>query len=232
MTLSADDLFIELAEHISESTDGAISHFEMIKGQLILHTDGAHLKKLLHFLRDDAECQFKQLVDICGVDYPEEAQRFEVVYNLLSLRNNQRIRVKVRTDEWTPIPSVTTIFSSAGWVEREVWDMYGVMFEGHPDHRRILTDYGFEGHPQRKDFPLTGYVELRYDETQKRVVYEPVKLTQDFRVFDNLSPWEGLTTVQLPGDEKAVRPEKGVMPYAKVPEHHKPMAGKKAGGEK
>lgn len=231
MTLSADDLFIELAEHIAESTDGAVTHFEMVKGQLILRTEPTALKKLLLFLRDDAECQFKQLVDVCGVDYPEDALRFEVVYNLLSLRNNQRIRVKVRTDEWTPIPTVSTIFSSAGWAEREVWDMYGVMFEGHPDHRRILTDYGFEGHPQRKDFPLTGYVELRYDETQKRVVYEPVKLTQDFRVFDNMSPWEGLTSVQLPGDEKAMVPEKGLMPYPKMPVVEEPKA-KKSGGKK
>jgi NADH-quinone oxidoreductase subunit C len=141
-------------------------------------------------------------VDILGVDYPEQEERFEVVYQFLSLRHNQRVRVKVTTDEDSPVPSVAGIYPSAIWYEREVWDMYGVFFADHPDLRRILTDYGFEGHPLRKDFPLTGYVELRYDDEQKRVVYEPVKLTQDFRTFDFLSPWDGMTR-QLPGDEKA-----------------------------
>jgi NADH-quinone oxidoreductase subunit C len=142
------------------------------------------------------------LIDICGVDYPEREQRFEVVYHLLSPRENQRIRVKCETDEKTPVPSVVAVFPAANWFEREAYDMYGIMFSGHPDLRRILTDYGFQGFPLRKDFPLTGYVEVRYDDAQKRVVYEPVKLTQEFRSFDFMSPWEG-TDYVLPGDEKA-----------------------------
>jgi NADH-quinone oxidoreductase subunit C len=175
---------------------------EVICGQAVMTTDAAHLIALLTFLRDDPNFMFKQLVDVAGVDYPDRPQRFEVVYQLLSFKHNQRIRVKVQTDEHTPVPSVTGIFSSAGWFEREVWDMYGVLFSDHPDLRRILTDYGFDGHPQRKDFPLTGYVELRYDVEQKRVVYQPVKLNQAYRSFDFLSPWEGPEYV-LPGDEKA-----------------------------
>jgi NADH-quinone oxidoreductase subunit C len=142
------------------------------------------------------------LVDICGADYPDREKRFDVVYNLLSLRHNTRIRLKVETDEDTPVPSCTGVYSAAGWFEREAWDLYGIYFSDHPDLRRILTDYGFEGHPLRKDFPLTGYVELRYDPDQRRVVYEPVKLKQEFRSFDFLSPWEGMSHV-LPGDEKA-----------------------------
>ena len=157
-------------------------------------------------LRDDPATQFDQLIDICGVDYPEREQRFEVVYHLLSLRRNNRLRVKVCTDENTPVPSIVGLYPAAGWFERECWDMYGIKFSGHPDLRRILTDYGFEGHPLRKDFPLTGFVEVRYDDEQKRVVYEPVKLVQDFRNFDNLSPWAGMTDVMLPGDEKGTRP--------------------------
>jgi NADH-quinone oxidoreductase subunit C len=141
-------------------------------------------------------------MDVCGADYPEREQRFDVVYNLLSLKHNQRVRVKAMTDEATPVPSVVSVFNSAGWFEREAWDLYGIFFSDHPDLRRILTDYGFQGHPLRKDFPLTGYVEVRYDQEQKRVIYEPVKLTQDFRTFDFLSPWEGMTPL-LPGDEKA-----------------------------
>jgi len=215
MSFTQDDIMTELAEHIQEETGGAVSHFAVSKGELILHTSRESLKKLLIFLRDDPECEFKQLVDICGVDYPQKAERFEVVYNLLSMEQNNRVRVKVTTDEDTPVPSVVSVFAGANWAEREVWDMYGVMFEGHPDHRRILTDYGFDGHPLRKEFPLTGFVELRYDEAEKRVVYEPVQLNQDFRVFDNLSPWEGLTKIQLPGDEKATKPETGYMPYDK-----------------
>lgn len=159
-------------------------------------------------LRDDPKCAFAQLVDVCGADYPERAERFDVVYNLLSPALNQRLRVKVRASESSPVPSVATLWPSANWFEREAYDLYGIQFEGHPDLRRILTDYGFEGHPLRKDFPLTGYTEVRYDETQKRIVYEPVSLPQDFRNFDTLSPWEGMTNVQLPGDEKAVDPEK------------------------
>ena len=168
----------------------------------------ADIVRVLTFLRDDPQTQFINLVDICGVDYPERAERFEVVYNLLSIRQNLRIRLKVPTDESTPVPSATGLFSSAGWLEREAWDMYGIYFSDHPDLRRLLTDYGFEGHPMRKDFPLTGYVEVRYDDAQKRVVYEPVKLTQEFRNFDFLSPWEGAQAV-LPGDEKADKASEG-----------------------
>ena len=145
---------------------------------------------------------FNQLVDVCGVDWPEREKRFDVVYNLLSLRNNQRVRIKVATDESTPVPSASSLYSSANWFERETYDLYGVWFSDHPDLRRILTDYGFEGHPLRKDFPLTGFVELRWDDVQKRVIYEPVKLAQEFRRFDFMSPWEGAKHV-LPGDEKA-----------------------------
>ena len=201
------DALEDLAEYIEEKLDAVKSHsFE--NGELILMAETAEIKKILNFLRDDKECHCQLLMDITAVDYPDRLKaRFEVVYQLLSLRHNHRVRVKVDASEDTLVPSVVDVYKSAGWFEREVWDMYGVMFDGNPDLRRILTDYGFEGHPQRKDFPLTGYVELRYDEELKRVVYEPVKLTQDFRSFDYLSPWEGLTDVQkgqlLPGDEKA-----------------------------
>jgi len=166
--------------------------------------------QVLTLLRDDPNCMFKQLVDVCGVDWPDQDERFEVVYNLLSLKHNQRVRVRLTTSEDQPVPSVVEVFSSANWFEREVWDMYGVVFSGHPDLRRLLTDYGFEGHPLRKDFPLTGTMEVRYDDEQARVVYEPVRLTQDFRNFDFLSPWEGAldpavdaAARALPGDEKA-----------------------------
>ncbi len=175
---------------------------ETINGEQVLNVAGGMLLPLLTALRDDVDAQFVQLVDIAGVDFPEREQRFEVVYLLLSLKKNERLRVRVVTDEKTPIPSAISVFSSAGWYEREAWDMYGILFADHPDLRRILTDYGFEGHPQRKDFPLTGYVELRYDVEQKRVVYEPVKLNQAYRNFDYLSPWEGMDYA-LPGDEKA-----------------------------
>ena len=158
------------------------------------------VRRVLSYLRDDVNCQFKQLMDICGVDYPERENRFDVVYHLISLTHNRRIRVKAQVSNES-MPSVVEVFSTAGWFEREVWDMFGIFFDGNPDLRRILTDYGFEGHPLRKDFPLTGFVEIRYDEEQKRVVYEPVKLAQDFRNFDFLSPWEGPGA--LPGDEKA-----------------------------
>jgi NADH-quinone oxidoreductase subunit C len=176
---------------------------EVINGENVLRTTRLQVVSLLTYLRDDPACQFKILVDVAGVDYPERGERFEVVYQLLSLRYNARVRVKVSTDDKTPVPSVASVFSSAGWFEREVWDMYGVYFSDHPDLRRILTDYGFDGHPQRKDFPLTGYVEVRYDVEQKRVVYEPVKLNQAYRSFDYLSPWEGPSGYVLPGDEKA-----------------------------
>ena len=171
-------------------------------GEVIVEAGPADIVPLLAFLHDDSGCQFTQLMDICGVDYPYRAKRFDVVYNLLSVKLNQRVRVKVQTDEATPVPSVTGIYASAGWFEREVWDMYGVHFSDNPDLRRILTDYGFDGHPQRKDFPLTGYVELRYDPERRRVAYGPVQLPQAYRTFDFMSPWEGAEYI-LPGDEKA-----------------------------
>jgi NADH-quinone oxidoreductase subunit C len=168
--------------------------------ELTAHADRDGLFALLTTLRDDPRFAFEQLMDVCGVDWPERAERFDVVYNLLSVSLNHRVRVIVTTDAETPVASVHEIWPAATWWEREAWDLYGVIFSGQPDLRRILTDYGFEGHPLRKDFPLTGYIEVRYDEDRKAVVYEPVKLTQDFRNFDFLSPWEAITT--LPGDEK------------------------------
>lgn len=196
----------DLAETISLSLpDDVIS--SVVEGDdVVVHVQRPSIAKVLKFLRDDSNCQFTQLVDLCGVDYPEREERFEVVYHLLSMTQNLRVRVKVAAAEDTPVPTVAGVFSCADWFEREVWDMYGVFFLDHPDLRRILTDYGFDGHAQRKDFPLTGYVEVRYDETQKRVIYEPVKLTQDFRTFDFTSPWEGAEHAHkqmLPGDEKA-----------------------------
>ena len=192
----------ELGDHIAQATAGAVSTCTVRLGELMLETTPDRLVALITFLRDDPKCLFKQLVDICGVDWPEREKRFDVVYNLLSLKNNQRVRIKVATDEATPVPSVASVFSSAGWFEREAYDLYGVWFSDHPDLRRILTDYGFEGHPLRKDFPLTGFVEVWWDDDQKRVVNRPVKLAQEFRRFDFLSPWEGGHYV-LPGDEKA-----------------------------
>jgi NADH-quinone oxidoreductase subunit C len=192
-----------LGNHILQAS-GAAGTVEVRLGELMLTTSPDKLLALLKFLRDDEKCLFNQLVDICGVDWPEREKRFDVVYNLLSLKNNQRVRIKVATDDSTPVPSAASVYSSAGWFERETYDLYGVWFSDHPDLRRILTDYGFEGHPMRKDFPLTGFVELRWDDVQKRVVYEPVKLAQEFRRFDFLSPWEGAKHV-LPGDEKATK---------------------------
>lgn len=183
-----------LAAHLLAS---GITH-----GELWLKAKAESLLTVLRFLRDDYQVQCQQLLDIAGVDYPERLQRFDVVYNLLSLTHNHRVRVTISTDEKTAVPSAVGLYSAAGWYEREAWDLYGLRFNGHPDMRRILTDYGFEGHPLRKDFPLTGHVEVRYDEEQKRVVYEPVKLPQDFRTFDFTSPWEGM----LHGDEKASQP--------------------------
>ena len=196
----------ELGDYITATLPQDVQSAEQVLDELIVTTRGASIVKLLTFLRDDSNCLFTFLIDVCGVDYPERDQRLEVVYNLLSIKHNQRIRVKVATDEATPVPSVTGVFSAAGWFEREAWDLYGIYFSDHPDLRRILTDYGFEGHPMRKDFPLTGFVEVRYDDEQKRVVYEPVRLTQDFRSFDFMSPWEGMTRL-LPGDEKAAPPQ-------------------------
>ncbi|MDP7624746.1 MAG: NADH-quinone oxidoreductase subunit C [Rhodospirillales bacterium] len=192
----------DLGEAIASELGNAITATEIFNDELVLHASRKALIKVMTFLRDDMNCQFKQLMELCGIDYPEREERFDVVYCLLSLTQNLRVRVIVSTDETTPVPSLTGVYSSAGWWEREAWDLFGIYFSDHPDLRRILTDYGFEGHPLRKDFPLTGHVEIRYDDKLKRVVYEPVKLAQDFRSFDFLSPWEGAQQM-LPGDEKA-----------------------------
>lgn len=202
--MATDEKLLAIANKIQDKLASHIEGSEFQKDEFCVVVKPKSIVPFLTVLRDDFD--FKQLVDVCGADYPERPLRFDVVYNLLSLTQNVRIRVKVMTDENTPVDSVTDVFKSAIWFERETWDLYGIYFAKHPDLRRILTDYGFEGHPLRKDFPLTGYVELRYDEEQRRVVYEPVKLTQDFRAFDYLSPWEGMTDVQLPGDEKATIP--------------------------
>ncbi len=204
----ANEALQELGDYIAGALSNEVRKTEIVCDQLIVHALRPGIVRVLTWLRDDSNCLFKQLVDVCGVDYPSRDERFEIVYNLLSLKHNQRVRVKVTTNETDPVPSVTAVFSSANWYEREVWDLYGVFFTDHPDLRRILTDYGFEGHPQRKDFPLTGYVEMRYDEAQKRVVYRPVELVQEFRRFDFLSPWEGMLGDgrALPGDEKASKP--------------------------
>ena len=192
----------DLGDYIAEALPQEVLGTEVEFDELMVRARPDLIVKVLTFLRDDVNCRFQQLMDLCGVDYPEREKRFEVVYNLLSLTHNMRVRVKVEADEETPVPSVSGVFSSATWWEREAWDLFGIYFSEHPDLRRIMTDYGFDGHPLRKDFPLTGYVEVRYDDEQKRVVYEPVKLTQEFRTFDFLSPWEGVQGV-LPGDEKA-----------------------------
>ena len=192
----------DLGDYVAEALPQEVLGTEIEFDELMVRVRREAIVKVLTFLRDDVNCRFQQLMDLCGVDYPEREKRFEVVYNLLSLTHNMRVRVKVEADEETPVPSVSGVFSSATWWEREAWDLFGIYFSEHPDLRRIMTDYGFDGHPLRKDFPLTGYVEVRYDDEQKRVVYEPVKLTQEFRTFDFLSPWEGVQGV-LPGDEKA-----------------------------
>jgi NADH-quinone oxidoreductase subunit C len=203
------DALKDLADFMVEKFAKQDVRVEFQLDQLCLTVPLVHIIKVLTVLRDDKEMNFHQLVDLTAVDFPDRPARFEVVYHLLSVRQNHRVRVKVALEDDVLMPSVTELFSAAGWLEREVFDMYGIYFENHPDLRRILTDYGFEGHPQRKDFPLSGYKELRYCEEQKRVVYEPVKLTQDFRRFDNLSPWEGMTDVMLPGDEKGAVPKHG-----------------------
>lgn len=197
-----DEALKDLGDYIAAALPLDVTGIHIANGELEVSVRAAGIIKVLTFLRDDSNCLFKVLIDVCGVDYPERAERFEVVYALLSMSQNQRVRVKLCVGEDVPVPTATTVYSAAGWFERETWDMYGIYFADHPDLRRILTDYGFEGHPMRKDFPLTGRVEVRYDETQKRVVYDPVKLTQDFRSFDFLSPWEGMNEI-LPGDEKA-----------------------------
>jgi NADH-quinone oxidoreductase subunit C len=192
----------DLAKHIEAKLAGVVVTAELARGELTLLVPRSEIVAVLTALREDAQCLFEVLIDLCGVDYPERAERFDVVYHLLSPRKNQRIRVKLYTDEEKPVPSVVGVFAAANWYEREAYDMYGILFSGHPDLRRILTDYGFQGFPMRKDFPLTGYVEVRYDDDQKRVVYEPVRLTQEWRSFDFESPWEG-TDYVIPGDEKA-----------------------------
>jgi NADH-quinone oxidoreductase subunit C len=191
-----------LATYLRETQGALFTDATIAFGDLTLKTTGENIVALLTFLRDDARCGFVNIIDVCGVDYPSRPERFDVVYHLLSPKQNQRIRVKVATSEEEPVPSICDVFPGADWFEREAYDMYGILFTGHPDLRRILTDYGFEGYPLRKDFPLTGYVEVRYNDEAKRVVYEPVELKQEFRNFDFLSPWEG-TDYVLPGDEKA-----------------------------
>lgn len=197
-----DTALRELSEYVSAQVSGAVTASTLSFGQLTLSAEAPALVRLLTFLRDDPKTRFSQLLDVAAVDWPGRPRRFDVVYNLLSMTRNLRVRIKVETDEATPLPSVIGVFPAAGWYEREAWDLFGILFSGHPDLRRLLTDYGFEGHPMRKDFPLTGYVEMRYDTEQKRVVYEPVSLTQEFRIFDFMSPWEGAQYI-LPGDEKA-----------------------------
>jgi len=198
----------ELGEKISTELNGAVTGVKVAYGELTLEADAAHIVEVLTALRDSPDCAFINFIDICGVDYPGREKRFDVVYHLMSPVHNMRVRVKVQADEQVPVPSVISVFPAANWFEREAYDLYGMLFSGHPDLRRILTDYGFDGHPLRKDFPTTGYVEVRYDDAEKRVVYEPVKLNQEMRNFDFLSPWEGrpdyvLPNPILPGDEKA-----------------------------
>ncbi|WP_287327774.1 NADH-quinone oxidoreductase subunit C [Mesorhizobium sp.] len=192
----------ELSTHLGEKLSGRIGDTVFAYGELTISLEPQDLIEVVSFLRDDPKCQFISIIDVCGADYPSRAKRFDVVYHLLSPKQNIRIRIKVQADEETVVPSITGVFPGADWFERETYDLYGVLFSGHPDLRRILTDYGFEGHPLRKDFPLTGFVEVRYDDEAKRVIYEPVELKQEFRNFDFLSPWEG-TDYVLPGDEKA-----------------------------
>lgn len=192
----------ELGEHIAAAIDSDVRDWKVAHGELTLRVHASRIVHVLKFLRDDSLCRFIQLIDLTATDYPQRVKRFDVVYHLLSLHNNQRIRVKAEIGEEETIPSVIDIHPCADWFEREAFDMYGVVFSGHPDLRRILTDYGFEGFPLRKDFPLTGHVQVKYDDQEKRVVYEPVNLVQEYRNFDYLSPWEGAQYV-LPGDEKA-----------------------------
>lgn len=194
----------EFASYLAEVRPGLVASSTVAYGELTLTAEADKLIALLTFLRDDVQCGFVNMIDVCGVDWPQRARRFDVVYHLLSPRQNMRVRVKVETAEDEAVPSACSVYPGADWFEREAWDLYGIMFTGHPDLRRILTDYGFEGHPLRKDFPTTGFVEVRYDDSAKRVVYEPVNLRQEFRSFDFLSPWEG-TDYVLPGDEKAAK---------------------------
>ena len=207
-----EDTLDRLGHAIRTALPGAVTGHDVTRGELTLTAKVADIVKVATFLRDDPACQFVNIIDVTAVDWPGREQRFDVVYHFMSPRLNQRIRVKVPTDETTPVPSIIEVFRGADWFERETYDLYGVLFTGHPDMRRILTDYGFEGHPLRKDFPLTGFVEVRYDDQEKRVLYEPVRLNQEFRKFDFLSPWEG-ADYPLPGDEKAGEaPRKDVKP--------------------
>jgi NADH-quinone oxidoreductase subunit C len=192
----------DLKDHILDQLGDAINSVDIAYGELTLNARRAEILTVLTFLRDDPICKFTQLIDIAGVDYPTRARRFDVVYHMLSMAQNTRIRIKITTDEETPVLSSAAVFPNADWYEREAFDMYGIAFENHPDLRRILTDYGFEGYPLRKDFPLSGFVEVRYDEGRKAVVYEPVNLPQEYRSFDFMNPWEG-GQYDLPGDEKA-----------------------------
>jgi len=194
-----------LADRIQAGAPGAVARIAF--AELTLTVEAADVVRTLSFLRDDPECEFKVLIDICGVDYPNRPRRFDVVYHLLSVAKNQRVRVRAEAEENVPVPSVASVYPAANWFEREAFDMFGILFSGHPDMRRLLTDYGFSGYPLRKDFPLTGYVEVRWDDEHKRVVYEPVKLVQEFRDFDFLSPWEGAPYILAPGDEKASKPD-------------------------
>ena len=196
MTEETDRLYVHLSSHIEETNS-----LQIADDEIVISSATTSLLRLIQFLKEDQNCKFNILIDICGVDYPEKDKRFEIVYHFLSLSVNRRIRIKLMTDEGTKVPSIVDLFPSAGWYEREVYDLFGVIFSGNTDLRRLLTDYGFKGHPLRKDFPLTGYVEVRYDEEQKRVIYEPVKLTQEFRNFDFVSPWEVMNRI-LPGDER------------------------------
>ena len=196
MAEETDRLYAHLSSHIEEANS-----LQIADDEIVISSATTSLLRLIQFLKEDQNCKFNILIDICGVDYPEKDKRFEIVYHFLSLSVNRRIRIKLMTDEGTKVPSIVDLFPSAGWYEREVYDLFGVIFSGNTDLRRLLTDYGFKGHPLRKDFPLTGYVEVRYDEEQKRVIYEPVKLTQEFRNFDFVSPWEGMNRI-LPGDER------------------------------
>ena len=192
----------DLGEYVATSLSDYVRAADIARDELVVDVRADQVVRVLKFLKDDSRCRFEQLTDLCGVDYPERDPRFDVVYHLLSMSHNRRLRLRIGVNEDQPVPSAVGVYPSAGWWEREAWDLYGIYFAGNPDLRRLLTDYGFDGHPLRKDFPLTGYVELRYDSEQKRVVYEPVKLTQEFRRFDFLSPWEG-ASYPLPGDEKA-----------------------------
>jgi len=191
-----------LGQAIAAALPGAVAGYVVAKGELTISANAADIVRVVRFLRDDPRCAFFSIVDVTAVDWPQRERRFDVVYHFLSPTRNQRVRVKIEVDEETPVASLIDVFPGVNWFEREVYDLYGVVFTGHPDMRRLLTDYGFEGHPLRKDFPLTGFVEVRWDDEQKRVVYEPVRLMQEFRSFDFLSPWEG-PHYPPPGDEKA-----------------------------